>query len=588
VDVSVTGLAFGMPPSNNSNGNVITATITYLGADGVAGGTDDLLLGSTKATLTLTTAARYEWLFDAPIVGNIDGLGSNFRVRVDSLAVDNGGNTLNMRFKTTSGTAASAVKMDIAGTSTSNGFVDNDLDGIHDAFETNTGIYVGPTNTGTNPTLPDTDFDGLLDGVENNSGSWVSAGKTGTSPFKSDSDNDGLLDGVENNSGTFVSAGETGTNPNNRDKDNDRLSDKYEVDNGFNPHSNADFDGDTYSDALEILFYQSNPKLNTSFPGDGTSPAPGSFTPIQNANVGGLTEADLPSTLGTAIINEAALGGNDFDYATGVTEFVVHYANAFPAAGSAVSISGFAWPVVTANNASGDILLQFFDPGADGVVDGVDKDVLVGTARGTLTVPAANTVMYWNFAPINFTSSGKGLIVKIQSTAALRIKAQDNLSSGQWYNNQGTASFGNIRTSQFSIGGTAIAPSSSFSDWQDANGTQGDLDEDHDSDGVSNGVEYFMGGSASTTGFTELPGVSNTGGIFTVTWSRATLAEGYSGTYGTDFVVETSDSLVGAWTIEKADPEAGFTVTQTPDEVKYTFPNPLSTRKFVRLKVTGP
>jgi hypothetical protein len=587
VDLSITGLAFGMPVANNTNGNVIKVTITYLGADGVAGGTDDVVLGTRNLTLVLGAASRYEGLFDTPITGNIDGARSVFRVRLESLEADNGGSTFNMRFKTTSGTAASAVKMDIAGTATSNGLVDNDSDGLHDAFETNTGIYVGPSDTGTNPANPDTDGDGLLDGRENNTRTWVSASQTGTSPLDNDSDNDGLLDGVETNTGIFVSAGDTGTNPNTRDRDNDRLSDGYEVSNGLNPHLNADFDGDSFNDGIEVVFYGSNPKLATSFPGDGVSPAPGSFTPLVDAGpVAFPALLDIPSTLGSAIINEAGAGGNvDADFTNGVTSFVLNFPELFPAAGSSVSITGFAWPVVAATNTSGDILLQFFDPDADGVLDGIDTDTLVGTARGTLTVTGATTIMYWNFAPIHFTSAGKGLVVKIQSTGALRIKAQDSFGTGVWRSNEGYATFGS-RSSRVSIGGTVIGPASSFSAWQTANNTSGGLDEDHDGDGVANGIEYFIGGNADTTGFNVLPGVANNSGTLSVTWSKAAA---YSGSYGVDFVVETSESLTGDWTVEKADPEAGFTVTfPTANEVKYTFPNPTGTKKFARLKVTGP
>ncbi len=43
---------------------------------------------------------------------------------------------------------------------------DTDGDGIPDIYETNTGIYNGPTDTGTNPNNPDTDGDGLNDGDE--------------------------------------------------------------------------------------------------------------------------------------------------------------------------------------------------------------------------------------------------------------------------------------------------------------------------------------------------------------------------------------------------------------------------------------
>jgi hypothetical protein len=43
---------------------------------------------------------------------------------------------------------------------------DDDNDGLPDAYETNTGTYVSPTNTGSNPVNKDTDGDGHLDGAE--------------------------------------------------------------------------------------------------------------------------------------------------------------------------------------------------------------------------------------------------------------------------------------------------------------------------------------------------------------------------------------------------------------------------------------
>jgi len=43
---------------------------------------------------------------------------------------------------------------------------DADSDGLADCVETNTGIYVSATDTGTDPHNPDTDGDGLLDGEE--------------------------------------------------------------------------------------------------------------------------------------------------------------------------------------------------------------------------------------------------------------------------------------------------------------------------------------------------------------------------------------------------------------------------------------
>jgi hypothetical protein len=60
------------------------------------------------------------------------------------------------------------------------------------------------------------------------------------------------------------------------------------------------------------------------------------------------------------------------------------------------------------------------------------------------------------------------------------------------------------------------------------------VNQDHDNDGVDNGIEYFMGQSGS--GFTTLPvAVSNV-----VTWI---MGGSYSGTYGTDYLVQTSPDL---------------------------------------------
>ena len=121
-----------------------------------------------------------------------------------------------------------------------------------------------------------------------------------------------------------------------------------------------------------------------------------------------------------------------------------------------------------------------------------------------------------------------------------------------------------------------------YSSWASVNGAGANLNDDHDNDGVDNGVEYFMGGpNGNTTGFTALPGVTNTGGILSVTWTKA---GDYTGTYGNQFVVETSDSLGGIWT----DEVSPGNVTVSGNIVTYTFPSPLGTKRFARLRVTGP
>ena len=79
---------------------------------------------------------------------------------------------------------------------------DTDEDTLPDNVETNTGVYVSPTDTGTNPVRTDSDSDGLTDTVETGTGVFVSATDRGTNPVKADTDGDGFEDGKEVDLGT--------------------------------------------------------------------------------------------------------------------------------------------------------------------------------------------------------------------------------------------------------------------------------------------------------------------------------------------------------------------------------------------------
>lgn len=130
---------------------------------------------------------------------------------------------------------------------------------------------------------------------------------------------------------------------------------------------------------------------------------------------------------------------------------------------------------------------------------------------------------------------------------------------------------------------TITGISSGYAGWQAANGpTTQTIDLDHDNDGISNGIEYFLGGNTNTTGFTALPAVVNTGGTLSITWIKA---GSYTGAYNTDFVVETSATLASPWTAATLGAAPGQVVI-TGNDVKCTFP--AGTRNFARLRVTGP
>ncbi|MGJ8639542.1 MAG: sulfatase-like hydrolase/transferase [Opitutaceae bacterium] len=81
---------------------------------------------------------------------------------------------------------------------------------------------------------------------------------------------------------------------------------------------------------------------------------------------------------------------------------------------------------------------------------------------------------------------------------------------------------------------------SGFSSWASTNAPGQTFDQDHDGDGVENGVEHFMGESGN--GITLMP-TPDAGG--TVTWP---MGAAYSGTYGTDYVVEVSTPDLNSWT----------------------------------------
>ncbi len=135
------------------------------------------------------------------------------------------------------------------------GLVDDDGDGMDDAWETRNGLNVGvndaaedPDNDGltnleefqqkTLPTNADSDEDGLPDGVETKTGVYVSASDTGTHPLRQDTDADGLLDGVENPGAGYDPANpltSPGTSPVSDDTDGDGAVDGLEVVGATNP-----------------------------------------------------------------------------------------------------------------------------------------------------------------------------------------------------------------------------------------------------------------------------------------------------------------------------------------------------------------
>lgn len=114
--------------------------------------------------------------------------------------------------------AGTAARIDVALTP-----FDTDGDGLWDPVETDTGIYVNESDTGTDPNDPDSDDDGFSDGDE------VLLFGTDPNVIDADTDSDGLPNAVETDTDVYLDPSNTGADPSDPDSDDDGLDDGYEV-----------------------------------------------------------------------------------------------------------------------------------------------------------------------------------------------------------------------------------------------------------------------------------------------------------------------------------------------------------------------
>ena len=128
---------------------------------------------------------------------------------------------------------------------------DDDGDGLPDVVETDTGIFVGPSDTGTDPLLADSDADGVGDAAETGTGVWNGPNDRGTNPVLADTDGDGFGDGIETNTGVFVGAQDSGTNPLLADTDGDGTDDPLDNCALIANAGQVDTDGDLAGNACD-------------------------------------------------------------------------------------------------------------------------------------------------------------------------------------------------------------------------------------------------------------------------------------------------------------------------------------------------
>jgi hypothetical protein len=139
---------------------------------------DDVTVTCGSATAQVSSGSVIAWF--GPLIANLP-TGSDLRVVEASPGI----------FDVTNNGATPVVVggQVIDAAETVSGIADDDQDGLTDAVETNTGVYVSTEDTGTDPGNPDSDGDGLADGRE--------VVLLATSPFTNDTDADGCRDPSE-------------------------------------------------------------------------------------------------------------------------------------------------------------------------------------------------------------------------------------------------------------------------------------------------------------------------------------------------------------------------------------------------------
>ena len=95
--VNLTGLGFAANSAAASNdATSVILAFTYLGADGVAGGGDDVVIGSTTVSFNYISAGEYACVFDTPLTATLNITATKFQIVVTP---SNAGGTGSVNFK---------------------------------------------------------------------------------------------------------------------------------------------------------------------------------------------------------------------------------------------------------------------------------------------------------------------------------------------------------------------------------------------------------------------------------------------------------------------------------------------------------
>jgi autotransporter-associated beta strand protein len=318
---------------------------------------------------------------------------------------------------------------------------------------------------------------------------------------------------------------------------------------------------------------------------------------VQNGG-GGNGPVDAWATAGIGIgIKTGAGSTNVADYtrfaigALGTKCRVVKAAGTHTMAGGITLGGGVA---NTVNTGDGSLAVN-------GVITGGASDSLVKTGTGTLALNAANTytgdtVVNDGVLAVNGTSirnSGKVVIDggKIDLTGDETVGSLFYGAAQQAEGTYGSSLSAATNQDDTRFSGTGVLTvggAGGYADWAAINAPTGTPGDDFDGDGVSNGVEWVLGGDKNTNDISKLPSLTTSGGNLVFTFKRDQGTVGAGATLKIDVGTDLS-----SWPVSYPVPDAPVATPPVTvvdnldgtDTVTLTIPQAPDAKKFARLNV---
>jgi len=256
-------------------------------------------------------------------------------------------------------------------------------------------------------------------------------------------------------------------------------------------------------------------------------------------------------------------GANDYTGATTVAAGSLRLAGSLTSDVTVQSAAVFVAGDAVTGTGSGSLPSLTLEAGArlNSYINTTSEDAGAAVVSGAVTLDATSILTVIDQGGDMVLAGGTELIL-IDYTGGSLTGAFDGLAEGATVvvgSNNFTLSYTGGSGSMVTL--TAEA-SSAYDAWVAANypGLVGGFDDDDDLDGLSNGQEWYFGGTDPLTGGDGSPlvGIEATGaGTFEFSHLRPVDTNGATATY------EWSSTLAGAWNAS-GDSDGGFTVTLTP------------------------